>query len=88
MFTEAWREGRAWQQTADGVVRIVSDAGARALRHGVELPTNLAGLHELEDRGARLTLAPDERIEGRLHYVVRATFPDGIFEPPSAGAEH
>lgn len=55
VLTESWRRGAAWQQTADGQVSASSPAGAQALEHGLVLPTNLMGLHELAARGVRCT---------------------------------
>jgi len=48
-----------------------------ALRHGVELPGNLFGLHELQQRGHRLELAGREKIDGIDYYVLRVVFADG-----------
>src|SRR5262252_9441983 len=42
-----------------------------ALRHWVELPGNLFGLHEMQKRGHRLALTGRERIDGTDYYVVR-----------------
>jgi len=86
VFTESWRDGEAWQQMADGQVSTSSPAGARALAHGLVLPTNLTGLHEIAAHGAQLQLEPDEEIEGRLHHVLKAKLADGyvieyVFDP-------
>src|ERR1700730_7082996 len=35
-----------------------------ALRHGVELPGNLFGLHEMRERGHRIELAGRQKIDG------------------------
>jgi hypothetical protein len=48
-----------------------------ALRHGVELPGNLFGLHEVQQRGHRLELRGREKIDGVEFYVLRMTFADG-----------
>lgn len=48
-----------------------------ALRHGVELPGNLFGLHEMQKRGHRLSLTGREKIDGTDYYVVRVFFADG-----------
>ncbi len=48
-----------------------------ALRHGVELPGNLFGLHEMQTRGHRLELAGREKVDGTDYYVLRVTFADG-----------
>ena len=48
-----------------------------ALRHGVELPGNLFGLHELQKRGHRLELAGGEKVDGMDYDVLRVVFADG-----------
>lgn len=48
-----------------------------ALRHGIELPGNLFGLHEMQKRGHRLELAGREKVDGTDYYVVRVVFADG-----------
>jgi hypothetical protein len=48
-----------------------------ALRHGVELPGNLFGLHEMQVRGHRLELAGQEKVDSTDYYVLRVTFADG-----------
>lgn len=48
-----------------------------ALRHGVDLPGNLFGLHEMQKRGHRLVLAGREKIDDLEYYVLRVTFADG-----------
>ena len=48
-----------------------------ALRHGVELPGNLFGLHEMQTRGHRLELSGREQIDGVEYYVIHVTFADG-----------
>jgi hypothetical protein len=78
VYTESWRDGIAWQRTADGTVSTSSKAGAQALEHGLELPTNLHGLHELAAPRARLELRPDEPVDGHVHHVVRVTLEDGF----------
>ena len=48
-----------------------------ALRHGVELPGNLFGLHEMQKRGHRLEFGGRELIDGVEYYLLRVTFADG-----------
>ncbi len=48
-----------------------------ALRHGIELPGNLFGLHEMQARGHRLELSGREQIDGVEYYVIHVTFADG-----------
>lgn len=64
VFSEALDDGRAWSWTPDHGVRVGSDAGAAALRHGIELPFKLFGLHEVRDRGHRLELVGREVVSG------------------------
>ncbi|MFL6595710.1 MAG: hypothetical protein ACJ8HQ_09745 [Chthoniobacterales bacterium] len=47
-----------------------------ALRHGIELPGNLFGLHEVQTRGHQLELTGREKIDGVEFYVLRMTFAD------------
>ena len=48
-----------------------------ALRHGIELPGNLYGLHEVQKRGNGLELAGREKVDGVEYYVLHMTFADG-----------
>jgi hypothetical protein len=48
-----------------------------ALKHGVELPGNLFGLHEMQKRGHRVELGGYEKIDGVDYYILRVTFADG-----------
>ncbi len=48
-----------------------------ALRHGVELPGNLFGLHEMQRRGHRLELGGRETVDGVDYYILHVTFADG-----------
>jgi len=48
-----------------------------ALRHGVELPGNLFGLHEMQKRGHRLAFAGREKIDDVEYYVLHVAFADG-----------
>lgn len=48
-----------------------------ALRHGVELPGNLFGLHEMQKRGHRIELVGREKIDNVDCYVLRVRFADG-----------
>jgi hypothetical protein len=48
-----------------------------ALRHGIELPGNLYGLHEMRKRGNGLELAGREKVDGVEYYVLHMTFEDG-----------
>ena len=54
-----------------------SPKGAATLRHGVELPGKLFGLHELKGRGHTLELIGREKIEGINYYALRLALADG-----------
>ena len=76
VYMERFDGVRGWQwngkeEKEEGVVPTA------ALRHGVELPGNLFGLHELQKRGHRLELTGREKIDGVDYYVVRLVFADG-----------
>jgi len=67
----AWHHG-AIQGEAE------SAAATAALRHGVQLPGKLFGLHELRGRGIAIDLAGREALAGTDYFVLRLTFPDGF----------
>lgn len=77
VFTEAFDGENAWQWEGEGKAEPASPKAAAALRHGVELPGKLFGLHELKQRGHRVELADRERVDGRDYYVLRLTLSDG-----------
>ena len=77
VFTEAFDGHRAWQWKGEGNVVEESSQATAALRHWVELPGKLFGLHELRGRGHHLALEQREVIDGAKYYVVRATLSDG-----------
>ena len=76
VFTEAFDGRRGWQWKGDAVEEA-STKGTAALRHGVELPGKLFGLHELHQRSHRVDLAKRETIDGTNYYVLRITLADG-----------
>lgn len=76
VFTEAFDGDRGWQWKG-GAVEEASSKGTAALRHGVELPGKLFGLHELRQRGHRVALAKREIIDGTNYYSLRITLTDG-----------
>lgn len=78
VFTEALDEGRAWSWSPDQGVGEGSTQGAAALRHGIELPFKLFGLHEMQGRGHRLEFAGSETIDGIEYHVLRLTLDDGF----------
>ena len=78
VFTEAFDGHRGWQWKGEGTATIEESAKATAaLRHGVELPGHLYGLHELRQRGHRIDLIGREKINGVDYYALRLTLNDG-----------
>jgi hypothetical protein len=78
VFTEAFDGRRGWQWKGEGTTTIDESAKATAaLRHGVELPGHLYGLHELRQRGHRIDLIGREKINDVDDYVLRLTLNDG-----------
>jgi hypothetical protein len=77
VFTEAFDGDRGWER-GEGKARVeASSKATAALRHGIELPGHLYGLHELRQRGHRIELAGREKIEGIDYYALRLTLNDG-----------
>lgn len=76
VFTEAFDGLHGWEWNGKES-RLTSAAATAALRHGVELPGKLFGLHELQQRGNRVELVGRETIDGNNYYVVRTTLSDG-----------
>lgn len=78
VFTEAFDGERGWQWEGKGTETIdATEKASAALRHGVELPGHLYGLHEMRQRGHRIDLAGREKIEGIDYYALRVTLSDG-----------
>jgi hypothetical protein len=78
VYTEALDWDRGWQWKGKGsVIEEESPKATAALRHGVELPGKLVGLHELRQRGHRVDLGGREAIEGTDYYALRITLRDG-----------
>ena len=77
VYTEALSRTRGWQWKGKGPPVEESAMAPAALRHGVELPSHLFGLHELRPRGHRLELAGREKVEGINYHVLRITLADG-----------
>jgi hypothetical protein len=76
VFTEAFDGQKGWEGKGTSQKPATEKATA-ALRHGVELPGKLFGLHELKARGHRIELAERENIDGIQYYVLRLTLSDG-----------
>jgi len=77
VYTEALRDMHGWQWKGKGAPVDESVTATAALRHGVELPGKLFGLHELRSRGHRIDLTGREKVEGTNYYVLRVTLSDG-----------
>jgi len=77
VFTEAFDGQKAWQWNGKGDQEPASPKATAALRHGVEFPGKLFGLHELRQRGHRLDLAGREKIDGTDYYALRFRLNDG-----------
>src|SRR6476469_6585849 len=73
VFTEAFDGQNGWEWNGHGEPQPASPKAAAALRHGVQLPGKLFGLHELKKRGDRLELGGREKIDGIDYYVLRLT---------------
>ena len=78
VYTEAFDGDRGWKWKGKGSdVEEESPKAIATLRHGVELPGKLFGLHELRQRGHLVDLAKREVIDGTNYYVLRITLTDG-----------
>ena len=68
----------AWEAQA-GATRPTPQPpdGAAALRHGIEAPTRMIGLHEFAARGHRLSYVAIEDLDGRSYHRLAATYDDG-----------
>jgi hypothetical protein len=78
VFTEALDHERSWSWSPDAGVREGSPQGSAALRHGIEFPFKLFGLHEMAARGHRLELRGRETVDGIDYHVLRLTLDDGF----------
>jgi hypothetical protein len=77
VYTEAFDGKRGWQWKGKGEPVDESAMATAALRHGVELPGKLVGLHELRRRGHHIELVGREKVEGINYYVLHVTLSDG-----------
>jgi len=78
VFTEALGSASSWHMSAsDTTPRLNSTDGTAALRHGVEHPLRLYGLHEFGRRGQRLELGASETLDGARYDRVDAIYRDG-----------
>jgi hypothetical protein len=79
VFTEAYDGSHGWQLDAnDSVAAEASAQGTAALRHGIEFPFKVYGLHELKARGHRLALLAPETIGAVTYPVIELTLSDGL----------
>jgi hypothetical protein len=78
VFTEAFDGQKGCQWEGNGTAqKAATEKATAALRHGVELPGKLFGLHELRSRSHRIELDGREKIDGINFYVLRLTLNDG-----------
>jgi hypothetical protein len=77
VFTEAFDGQSGWQWEGKGDQKPATEKAAAALRHGVELPGKLFGLHELKARGHKLKSIGREQIDGGNYYVLELILNDG-----------
>jgi hypothetical protein len=77
VFTEAFDGQRGWQWQESKGQEEASAKATAALRHGVEFPGHLFGLHEMKQRRQRIDLVGREKIDGTSYYVLRLVLSDG-----------
>jgi hypothetical protein len=77
VFTEAFDGQSGWQWEGKGKQKPATEKATAALRHGVELPGKLFGLHELKARGHRMKSIGRERIDGVNYHVLQLILNDG-----------
>jgi outer membrane lipoprotein-sorting protein len=77
VFTEAFDGQSGWQWDGKGEQKPATEKATAALRHGVELPGKLFGLHELNARGHRMKSIGREQIDGVNYYVLQLVLNDG-----------
>ena len=79
VFSEGYDGRRGWQLVAGAEHATDSGPpGEAALRRGLELPTNLRGLHEMRQRGHRVALVSRELIGGVNFHVLELRLQDGF----------
>ena len=77
VFTEGFDGTNGWQASDKAEQKPASTKATAALRHGIELPGKLFGLHELKQRGHRIEAAGREKIDSINYYVLRLILSDG-----------
>jgi hypothetical protein len=79
VFTEALDGAHGWSWSPGAASPTDGSAqGNAALRHGIEFPFKLYGLHELQGRGHRLELLGRQKLDGIDYYQLRLTLDDGF----------
>ncbi len=78
VFAEGIGRDRAWSWNPQDGAATASAPARAALRHGIEFPFKLFGLHEVSARGHRLEVAGRERIAGLEYDVLLLTLDDGF----------
>jgi hypothetical protein len=79
VFTEAFDGEHAWQLPGNAQHGVLaSPAGAAALRHSGQSPTNILGLHEMIEHGHHLNFVGREEVAGILYYVIELALDDGF----------
>ncbi|HEY3663428.1 MAG TPA: hypothetical protein VGL24_09780 [Chthoniobacterales bacterium] len=78
VFTEALGAKGGWQWKGKGEPVKATATATAALKHGVESPGHIFGLHELKQRGHRLELVGREQVGTTNYYKLRVTFADGF----------
>ena len=78
VYVEAFNGSRAWQWKGKGEPIEESKTATGALRHGIELPGKLFGLHEVQGRGNKLALVGRESVDDIDYRVLRLKFCDGV----------
>jgi len=77
VFTEAFDGQSGWQWEGKGEQKPATERATAALRHGVELPGKLFGLHELKARGHKMKLIGRELIDRVSYYALQLILNDG-----------
>src|SRR5581483_3058904 len=77
VFTEAFDGRNGWQWEGKGEQKPATKKAAAALRHGIELPGKLFGLHELKARGHSIKLLRREKIDEVSYHVLQLVLSDG-----------
>ena len=77
VYAEAFNGSRGWQWKGRGEPVEESKTATGALRHGIELPGKLFGLHEVQGRGNELALVGRQSVDDIDYYVLCLTFSDG-----------